>query len=78
MQLLGITTTTGEARSTRYLLVAQAPQQSKDIGKTEIALPLKEECRKVFALVSRPNQHRTPVGYHLEFLELYQPNVTIA
>jgi hypothetical protein len=77
MQQQGIAKTTGEARATRYHLVAdEALRQFEDIGKTGFTLPLAEESRKVLALVTRPDQQRTPVGYHREFLELYQPNIT--
>jgi hypothetical protein len=76
MQQKRIVRTTGEARSTRYHLVVEASNQLEDIGKTKLALPLSEESKKVLSLVSRPNEERTPVGYHWEFLELYQPNVT--
>ena len=67
---------TGEARSTRYHLVEETPKQAEDISIAGLELPLTAESRKILALVSRPDQQRTPVGYHREFLELYQPNVT--
>jgi len=76
MQQQEIVTTTGEARSTRYHLIEERPKQAEDIGKTGLALPLTEKSKKILARVSRPEQQRTPVGYHRDFLELYQPNAT--
>lgn len=73
MQQEGIVTTTGEARATRYHLVGKNPEPA--IDTTGPALPLTQQSRQVLALVSRPNLQRTPVGYHREFLELYEPNV---
>ncbi len=77
MQEQGITKATGEARSTRYHLVEDSPQPIEAIGKTGPAIPLSEESKKILSLVSRPDQQRAPVRYHREFVEFYEPNVTI-
>jgi Fic family protein len=70
-------TATGAGRATRYhLLISEASGLTEDAGRTIPTLPLTEESKKILALVSRPARERKPVGYHREFLELYQPNIT--
>lgn len=76
MRQKGIVKTRGAARSTLYHLVEESSKQPEAIGKTESPISLSTESKKVLSLVSRPDQQRTPVGYHREFLELYEPNVT--
>jgi hypothetical protein len=76
MQERSIAKTRGEGRSTRYYLAEDSPQPMETTGKTGTAIPLSEEGKKILLLVSRPDEQRIPVGYHREFLEFYEPNVT--
>lgn len=76
MQQEGTAKTSGEARATRYHLVEGAQKPVDIIGQTATAIILSEESKKILSLVSRPDEQRTPVGYHREFLEFYEPNVT--
>lgn len=69
----------GEARSTKYY--ANAPEQTHDSGKIksekelQSTIPLSQEGKDVWALVSRPVAQRKPVGYERSFLENYRPNI---
>ncbi|MCU0400227.1 MAG: hypothetical protein MUE75_04325 [Algoriphagus sp.] len=57
----------GEARSTRYY--TNVPEQTQDSGKIkseeelQSTIPLSQEGKDVWALVSRPEAQRKPVGY---------------
>ena len=73
----GLVTTTGDTRSTRYHLIGvKTKEEVKLAAETGPSIPLTNESKKILTLVSRPDEQRTPVGYHREFLELYQPNIT--
>lgn len=76
MQKLSIAKTTGDARATRYHLIKESSKQGDVAGKNGLSIPLTEESKKILALVSRSDEQRIPVGYHREFLEFYEPNVT--
>lgn len=65
----GVLKMEGSGRSSRYLLVAEASQESPII-------PLSIEGQKLSEQVSAPIQLRQHVSYQREFLESYQPNRT--
>ena len=65
----------GSARSTRYMLVKQSQDRAEPKERT-IIVALSLEAEKILVLVTRPQQQRTPVSYHREFLENYEPNKT--
>lgn len=76
MQNLGLIRITGNARSTRYYLVEKPKTETGLETTTQPTIPLTEESKQILSLVSRPEDQRTPVAYHREFLEFYEPNVT--
>lgn len=69
----------GEARSTKYF--ANVAEQTQDSGKikseeeVQSTIPLSQEGKDVWALVSGPFAQRKPVGYERGFLENYRPNI---
>ncbi|WP_268034368.1 Fic family protein [Algoriphagus sp. PAP.12] len=69
--------TEGGSHATRYFLKDTAASQSqiatKEVSSTP--LPLSPEGKDVWALVSRPEVLRNPVGYERDFLESYRPNI---
>lgn len=54
----------GKGRATRYVIHVAAD------------IPLTPEALEIQRAVRRPLTQRTPVGYHREFLDDYEPNVT--
>jgi Fic family protein len=73
---LGEVQVTGSARLTRYSLVAQSLSTTTATTVPPGIIPLSEEAQQVLTMVARPLQQRTPVSYHREFLENYDPNHT--
>jgi Fic family protein len=77
LKKLGFVTTSGDKRSTRYHLAqpqivrseANLDEPAKDL------LPLTDEGRKILEIISRPLLQRKPIGYNIEFLEMYRPNI---
>lgn len=69
--------TEGGSHATRYFLKDTAASQSQIAIKEDSStpLPLSPEGKDVWALVSRPEAQRKPVGYELSFLENYRPNI---
>lgn len=65
----------GKTRATRYQLVEDRLDRNDNTQSEKDLLPLSNESRKILRMISRPGQHRKPVGYHREFLESYRPNV---
>jgi Fic family protein len=65
----GQITTKGKGRATRYF--ARALTASADD-----TIPLSTEAQSIRMQVNRPKHQRMPVGYNLDFLDSYQPNVT--
>ena len=68
----------GKARARLYKL---PPKEEKDVqGRFEAynahAISLSREGEEIQALVIQPIQARTPVGYNIQFLDEYRPNVT--
>ena len=69
----------GAGRATRYRAAAMhapagAPAPSAPADDAQI--PLSAEGADIRARVRQPRQARRPVGYRMEFLEAYQPNVS--
>jgi Fic family protein len=74
---LGEVQVTGSARSTRYALTVQS--LSTTTATTTVPannLSLSTEANEMLTMVTRPLQQRTPVSYHRDFLENYEPNQT--
>lgn len=71
----GAVTTSGKTRAMLYRLgeVPVQPTEAKE-DKTDI-IPLSEEGKEILKAVSRPIAARRPVGYNLDFLLSYRPNV---
>ena len=69
--------TEGGSHATRYFLKDPAEYQSQIAIKEDSStpLPLSPEGKDVWALVSRPEAQRKPVGYERDFLENYRPNI---
>ena len=67
----------GGSRAIRYFFKDTAASQSK-IATTDDSsrnLPLSPEGKEIWALVSRPEGQRKPVGYERDFPENYRPNI---
>ncbi|WP_307377038.1 Fic family protein [Chitinophaga terrae (ex Kim and Jung 2007)] len=76
----GVVTTSGRTRAMLYRLakVPAQPTEEKDKaanGAEANIIPLSEEGREILAAVSRPTAVRHPVGYNIDFLHGYRPNV---
>lgn len=69
--------TEGGSHATRYFLKDTAASQSQIAIKegSSTPLPLSPEGKDVWALVSRPETERKPIGYERDFLENYRPNI---
>lgn len=69
--------TKGGSHATRYFFKDTAASQSKIATKDDssMTLPLSPEGKEVWALVSRPEAQRKPIGYERDFLENYRPNI---
>jgi Fic family protein len=65
----GQITVKGKGRATRYL-------PSASVATADDTIPLSAEAQSIRTQVNRPKHQRMPVGYNLNFLESYQPNVT--
>lgn len=64
----------GKTKGVTYELILR---EETDAQIPETGLPsLSPESITILHLISRPEAHRTPVGYKREFLESYKPNVT--
>lgn len=68
----------GKARARLYKL---PPKEEKDVqGRFEAynvhAISLSHEAEEIQAQVIQPIQARTPIGYNIQFLDEYRPNVT--
>ena len=74
--------TIGVGRATRYQRVLQIPPANfaaEPVGEYQSnapAIPMSPEGAEIRAYIRLPRQQRRPVGYQVEFLEAYQPNVT--
>ncbi|SFT70527.1 Fic/DOC family protein [Algoriphagus locisalis] len=69
--------TEGGSHATRYFIKDKAAFPSKIETKYEssISIPLSQEGKEVWALVSRPVAQRKPVGHERSLLENYRPNI---
>jgi hypothetical protein len=74
--------TIGVGRATRYQRALQVPPANfaaEPVGEYQSnapAIPMSPEGTEIRAYIRLPRQQRRPVGYKVEFLEAYQPNVT--
>ncbi|MFT3704359.1 MAG: Fic family protein [Agriterribacter sp.] len=59
-------------RSTRYFLMK--PPLPVNLTNQDTPLPLSAASKSILEQVTKPIEHRMPVGYHREFLENYIPN----
>lgn len=73
----------GGSRALRYMrrqIVPEAPNGNQvttaDTVSSEMYVPTSPESERIKAYVRQSRQLRTPVGYKLEFLEQYHPNLT--
>lgn len=73
----------GVSRALRYMRRQMVPAASDGnqvtkpgIISSEIYVPTSAESERIKAYVRQSRQLRTPVGYKLEFLEQYHPNLT--
>jgi hypothetical protein len=62
----------GVGKATRYLPSATTGEPTEETG----GIFLSNEAKEIKHLVSRPLSARQPVGYHREFIDSYQPDVT--
>ena len=76
LEVQGEVLVTGSARSTRYKLIEKSPATLDTTRAKEPTIPLSPESEKILSHVTQPQQLRTPVTYHREFLENYEPNKT--
>ncbi|KPQ17055.1 MAG: hypothetical protein HLUCCX10_07120 [Algoriphagus marincola HL-49] len=69
--------TEGGSHATRYFFKDTAASQAKIETKegSSMTLPLSPGGKEVWALVSRPEAQRKPVGYERDFLKNYRPNI---
>ena len=74
--------TVGVGRATRYKRLLQPPAANfvaepvAEYQSNAPYIPMSPEGAEIRAYVRLPRQQRRPVGYKVEFLEAYQPNVT--
>jgi len=72
---MGIITASGKTRTTLYHLV-QFPVKVKETSQEEeVVIPLSQEGKEIRKAVMQPIPVRRPVGYNLDFLLSYSPNV---
>jgi hypothetical protein len=76
LQSQQVVMTAGTGKSTVYILLnkKEAPAQKAPAEISQI--PLSKEGEDVLKFVTRPAEQRTPVPFHREFLENYEPNKT--
>lgn len=63
----------GNARARRYKIALVLHEEP---APPLTRIPLSQKGARIYAAVSQPIQLRHPIGYHRQFLEDYQPNVT--
>jgi DNA-binding transcriptional ArsR family regulator len=68
----------GKARARLYKLPSKENknEQLSSGSYNDHAIPLSQEAEDIQKHVIQPIQARTPVGYNIEFLDAYRPNVT--
>ena len=77
LQKTGYISAKGKTQSTRYFLnMVQGETQKKVFSSEYKTIPLSKNGENLLYLIKRPLQHRTPVGYNIDFLNHYQPNIT--
>lgn len=72
---LGKVVISGKTSGARYTLVHQGGETRRIPSLADELIPLSDEAKSIISFVSRPTQQRDPVGYNLEFLESYRPNI---
>ena len=77
LQELGIVMSSGKTRATLYHLVQTQAELKEEKGKEqdEDLVPLSSKSKEIRKLVTRPIARRRPVGYNMDFLTSYRPNV---
>lgn len=77
LQELGIVISSGKTRATLYHLVQTQAELKEEKGKEqdEDLVPLSSKSKDIRKLVTRPIARRRPVGYNMDFLTSYRPNV---
>ena len=73
--LQGRLTATGAGRATRYRL-ASTKAATTTASADDAQIPLSAEGAEIRAQVRQPRQARQPVGYRMDFLAAYQPNLS--
>ncbi|MDX5477521.1 MAG: Fic family protein, partial [Cyclobacteriaceae bacterium] len=76
----GIIYTTGGSKSTRYHLsysdhLVRESEQEKLIRPKREGLSISKEGEKIISYLSNPLSDRKKVGYNMEFLDSYRPNI---
>ncbi|MHB1177099.1 MAG: Fic family protein [Daejeonella sp.] len=75
---------TGAARSTKYQPIRKREEKqvatptepaAKSTNSAAPVIPLSDEGKHAFSLISVPIQQRVPVGYQQNFLKFYRPNL---
>lgn len=76
LKATGIVRTSGKTRATLYHLI-KTPTESKQGTKEESSalIPLSREGKEIHRLVMQPITARRPVGYNVDFLRSYRPNI---
>lgn len=74
LQEQGRIRTSGQGRSTLYYLVQETPIIAP-IAVNDDIIPLSAEGQDIKAIVSQPIGKRHPVGYNIDFLHSYRPNI---
>lgn len=72
----GIVKTSGKTRATLYHLVQVSPEpERKETVKEADLIPLSAQGKEIRKAVIQPVSQRRPVGYNLDFLLSYRPNI---
>jgi hypothetical protein len=77
----GQVTTSGNTRSLRYHAdkkteTTPEPVREYAIEEDNHQINLTPAAKKILKVLSEPVEQRKPVGYHKDFLEKYEPNIT--
>ncbi|MCX6991046.1 MAG: Fic family protein [Chlamydiae bacterium] len=73
----GLLRAEGRARGTVYKLPLDKKEAQLSFKESrEPSIPLSPEAQEIQKLVTGPMHMRTPVGYNIEFLDEYRPNVS--
>ena len=78
LQEQGYVQTSGRFRGVRYHLVVSPEVATTKDDQPETStqvLPLSDEGKEIQRVVTQPEQSRRPIGYNLDFLYSYRPNI---